>query len=151
MQAVVIEDRGPIGVNGVRIFSVRVPNDPYDDMVFEMPEDELAPAKNGVQKISEDEIIDYLKHGGLLQILRSDLSGDKNQPRVWLTRDSLGNVVHTYSAERGIVGGGTVPYSALYEYRVSAPKRDEVLAFLSTFGLSKQKAKQVVDSVGTAP
>jgi hypothetical protein len=79
------------------------------------------------------------------------MSGGKNQPRVWLTRDSLGNVVHTFVAERGILGGATVPPFALHDNRVFAPKRDEVLAYLATFGLSSEDARSVVDAIGTAP
>lgn len=150
MKGVVVEDRGPIGVNRRRLFSVRVPNDPYDEFLVEMAEDELAPATNGVQTISKAEVVDYLKNSGLIQILRMNPSEGKNEPRVWLTRDSLGNVVHTFSAERGIVGGGTIPFAAIYDYRISTAKRDEVLAFLMTFGLSKREANQLIEAIGTA-
>jgi hypothetical protein len=151
VHGVVIDDRGPIGANRVRIFRVRVPNDPYDEDVIEMPEDELALEKKSIESIPNDDVVNYLEHGGLIQILKANRSGGKNQPRVWLGRDSLGNVVHTFIAERGSVGGETIPFLALHDNRVFTPKRDEVLTFLSTFGLSKHDAKQVVKAVGTAP
>jgi hypothetical protein len=148
---VVIDDRGPIGANSVHIYRVRIPNDPYDDDVFEMPEDELAFADHTVESIPNSSVVDYLAHGGLVQILKSNTSGGKNQPRVWLTRDSIGNVIHTFTAERGTVGGATVPVSALHDNRVVAAKVNEVLSFLKTFGLSHDDARCVVNVIGTAP
>ena len=151
IRGVVVDDRGPIGANSVRIFRVRIPNDPYDEDVIEMPEDELALANRSVGSLSGNSIVDYLEHGGLVQILKANMSGGKNQPAVWLGRDSLGNVVHTFVADRGSVGGATVPFFALHDNRVFTPKLKEILTFLSTFGLSKRVAKQVVETVGTAP
>ncbi len=151
VHGVVIDDRGPIGANRVRIFRVRVPNDPYDEDVIEMPEDELALEHKRVESISDGDIVNYLGHGGLVQILKANMSGGKNQPRVWLGRDSLGNVVHTFIAERGSVGGATIPCSALHDNRVFTPRLDEVLSFLLTFGLSECDAKQVATAIGTAP
>lgn len=116
-----------------------------------MPEDELALEDNNIESISDGDIVNYLEHGGLVQILKANMSGGKNQPRVWLARDSLGNVVHTFIAERGSVGGATIPFFALHDNRVFTPKLDEVLSFLSTFGLSERDAKHVATAVGTAP
>ena len=151
VHGIVIDDRGPIGANCVRIFRVRVPNDPYDDGVIEMPEDELALEDKNIAPIPSADIVRYLENGGLVQILKTNMSGGRNQPRVWLSRDSLGNVVHTFIAERGRVGGSIIPFMALHDNRVFAPKLDEVLTFLSTFGLSEYDAKQVITGVGTAP
>ncbi len=121
IRGIVVDDRGPIGANKVRIFTMRVPNDPYEDDVFEMPEDELAPAKRNLEPIPRAQIIEYLENGGLVQMLNANMSGGKVQPCVWLGRDSLGNVVHTFSAERGIVGGARVPFAALHNNRIFAP------------------------------
>ncbi|NLS98266.1 MAG: hypothetical protein GXX96_39555 [Planctomycetaceae bacterium] len=151
IRGVVIEDRGPIGTNRVRIYRVLIPNDPYDDEFIEMPGDELVIAQDQVASIPESSAVEYLKHGGLLQILKANLSGGKTQPRVWLTRDRLGNVVHTFIAERGSLGGATVPFAALHNNRVFAPKRDEVLAFLATFNLSNEGVESIIDAVGIAP
>jgi hypothetical protein len=151
LQGVVIDDRGPIGAGGVHIFRIRVPNDPYEDDVFEAPEDALAPAKKQIGPIPRQQAVSYLEHGGLVQILKSSMSGGGNQPRVWLRRDTSGNVVHTFAGERGEVGGETAPVSALYGDRVFTPKLGDVLKFLSTFGLTESEAKRVVDKIGTAP
>ena len=151
IEGVVIDDRGPLGANNVRIYRVRIPNDPYDEDVIEMPADELALANTSVKAIPVDRIVDYLENGGLLQILKSNMSGGKNPPRVWLVRDSLGNVVHTFSAERGGVGGATVPFLALHDNRVFLEKVNETLTFLSTFGLSGRDAQNVIETIGTAP
>lgn len=149
IHGVVIDDRGPIGANRVRIFRIRVPNDPYDEDVFEMPEDELVLEDKSIESIPVADIVSYLKHGGLLQILKANMSGGRNQPRLWLAHDSLGHVVHTFIAERGKVGGATIPFSALHDNRVFEPKLGEVLTFLSTFGLSQRDAQEVVAAVGT--
>ncbi|NQT39840.1 MAG: hypothetical protein HQ581_20265 [Planctomycetes bacterium] len=151
IHGVVIDDRGPIGANSVHIFRVRIPNDPYDDDIFEMPEDELALAKKSDESIPVASIVDYLEHGGLVQILKSNMSGGKSQPRVWLGCDSLGNVVHTFIAERGSVGGSAVPFFVLHDNRILAAKLKEVMTFLSTFGLSKGDAQRVANAIGTAP
>ncbi len=151
IQGVVIDDRGPIGANRVRIFRVRIPNDPYDDEIFEMPEDELALADTSVEPIPHEKIVSYLENGGLVQILRSNMTGGKNQPRVWLSRDSLGNAIHTFIADRGRVGGATIPFSALRENRIFKPNLNDVLTFLSTFGLSQSDAEHVARTVGTSP
>jgi len=151
VHGIVIDDRGPIGANRVRIFRIRVPNDPYDEDVIEMPEDELALEDNITESISEGDVVNYLEHGGLVQILKANMSGGRNQPRVWLGRDSLGNVVHTFTSERGSVGGATIPFFVLHDNRVFEPKLQEVLSFLTTFGLSETDAKHVAMAVGTAP
>ena len=151
IHGVVVDERGPIGANNVHIYRVRIPNDPYDDDVIEMPEDELAFADKTVESIPNSSVLDYLKHGGLVQILKANAAGGRNQPRVWLTRDRIGNPVHTFTAERGIVGGATIPFFALHDNHVFAAKFNEVLCFLTTFGLSDDDARCVIDAIGIAP
>lgn len=151
ISGVVLDDRGPIGVNGIHIYRIRVANSPYEDEVFEMPEDELILGPEQKPQIPSDAIINYLQQGGLLQILRSNLSGGKDQPRVWLSRDTLGNVVHTFLENHSNIGGATVPFYALHNNRIFTPKLDEVTKFLITFGLSERDAKRVTDVVGTDP
>ncbi len=41
VQGEIVEDRGPIGAQGRRLFQVRIARDPYEAEVFEMPEDEI--------------------------------------------------------------------------------------------------------------
>jgi hypothetical protein len=37
----VVEDRGPIGVRGRRLYAVRLHPDPWNELTIEMPEEEL--------------------------------------------------------------------------------------------------------------
>ena len=85
-------------------------------MSVEISEEEVEPANGAeIPSLEKNEIIDYLKHGGLIAMLRSNLAGGKNQPRVWLCRDTLGNVTHTFAEDRGLLGGGLVPFGALQD------------------------------------
>ena len=144
-----VDDRGPIGANGVHIYQIRVATPPYNDEVFEMPEDEIDVERDQDVTISNDAIVKYLQHGGLLQILRANLSGGTHQPRVWLSRDTLGNVVHTFVS--GNIGGASVPLNALHNNHIFTPKLNEVVQFLAAFGLSDRDAKRVTQTVGTNP
>lgn len=154
LTGVVVEDRGPLGVHGRRLYQVDLPMDPDEPMTVELPEDEMElipPGTDDKQPLDKQKVTDYLIYGGLVSILQSNLSGGKNQPRAWLCRDQLGNVTHTFIPERGIVGGQLVPFFALHEDKVFAPKLDSVLSFLQGFGLNRQEAEKVVSEVGTAP
>jgi hypothetical protein len=154
LTGVIVEDRGAIGAQGRRLFQVDIPMDPFEPMSVELPEDEIESIPPGVESnrpMDKQKITDYLINGGLISILRSNLSGGKNQPRVWLSLDQLGNVTHTFIAERGVVGGKLVPVSALHEDKIFAPKLDSVLSFVQSFGLDRQEAEKVVSAVGTAP
>ena len=152
---VVTEDRGLLGVQGIRLYRIRVPMDPYEPENFTVPENELEPVAKGDpmdRAPMKEEIIDYLKNGGLVSILMANSSGGRNQPRVWLCRDQLGNLTHTFSQDNGIVGGEVVPFWVLWENdRIFLPKKDQVIAFLSSFGLAPEEAEGVVESVGTVP
>jgi hypothetical protein len=144
--AQVIEDRGPLGVNGRRIYRIRLGEESGESIAFEVPEDDLAPVH-----ADKDVIIEYLKRGGLIAILQSNLVGGRDQPRAWLAFDPQGRLIHTLSRERGLIGGATVPFFALQEYHIFTPKSGEVNDFLTSFGLSRTEAEDVVRSVGTAP
>jgi hypothetical protein len=144
--AQVIEDRGPLGVNRRRIFRIRLDRDPDEPFAFELPEDDLEAAR-----LEKGAILQYLKQGGLIAILRANLGGGANQPRVWLTLDSRGRVTHTFIADRGIIGPASVPFFALLEDRVFAAKEDKVLDLLTSLGLTRAEAEDVIRSVGTAP
>lgn len=144
--AQIIEDRGPLGVGGQRIYRLRFGQD--EEMIaFEASEDNLEPAP----KPDQSAVADYFKRGGLVAILQSNLSGGRNQPHVWLTFDSDGTITHTFDQDLGLIGGETVPFFALLEYSVFKPKSREVIDFLRGFGLDQAQAEEVVDAVGTAP
>ncbi len=154
LTGVIVEDRGAIGAHGRRLFQVDFPMDPFDPMSMELSEDEMEAIPPGTEvtpSIDKQRIIDYLVNGGLISILRSNLSGGKNQPRTWLCLDQLGNVTHTFVPERGVMGGQVVPFWAVYDGKVFTPKRDSVLTFIESFGLNRQEAEKIISEVGTAP
>ena len=151
VRAIVVGDRGPIGANKNRILQIRVPDAPYEDEVFEMSEDQLTVIDQETSRgspIRVDESREYFANGGLVQILRAAAEG---RTAAWLCRNSLGNLTHTFSPDRGIVGGAIIPTNALHGHYIFRPKRDEVLDYLSTFGLSRTDAEQVIRSVGLVP
>lgn len=151
---VIVEDRGALGVHGQHLYQVLVPMDPFEPTTYELPEEEIERAEATAERVEAlDPIrsLAYLKNGGLIAILRSNISGGRDQPRAWLRLDSLGNVTHTFIEERGQIGGKTVPSRAVYEDHVFTPKLDEVLAFLRGFGLDENQASDVISSVGTSP
>jgi hypothetical protein len=93
----------------------------------------------------------YFREGGLVAILQSNLAGGREQPRVWLSFTARGDLVHTFAAERGVVGGSAVPPLALFDRKVFTPKQEEVREFLMSFGLTRPEAEDVIRAVGTAP
>jgi hypothetical protein len=79
--AQVAEARGPLGVNRRHLYRILVPSESGEPDSFEMPDDELAAAGPP----DKTAIIRYLKEGGLVEMLRSNLNGGRHQPKVWLT------------------------------------------------------------------
>lgn len=144
--AQIVEDRGPIGVNRRRLYRVQIGDEQSEVVTFEVPEDELESVEADRAKV-----IEYLKSGGLVNILRSNLGGGREQPKVWLAFDSHGNLTHTFVAERGFIGGSTVPFFALQGNQIFEPKAQEVVAFLSGFGLAPAEAEDVIRAVGVFP
>ena len=154
LTGVIVEDRGAIGAQGRRLFQVSIPMDPFEPMMVELPEEEMeaAAAGNGAAlPLNKQQIIAYLANGGLISILRSNLAGGKNQPQAWLCHDQLGNVTHTFLAERGVIGGQLVPLGAVHDDKIFTPKKDSVRSFVESLGLKPHDAEKVVADVGTAP
>jgi hypothetical protein len=143
--AQVLEDRGRIGVEGTRFYRIRL-QDSDEDAAFEAREQDLEPA------VLPDKaaVLRYLRDGGLVAILSANLAGGRHQPRAWFTFGPEGGVVHTFSADRGLIGGATVPFFALHDGKVFAAKQKEVRTFLATFGLTPDEAEGVLRAVGTA-
>ena len=147
VMAQVIETRGPLGRNHRHIYRIAIARDADEPDAFEMPEDEL----ERVSPPDKDSVIKYLSEGGLVEILRSNLGGSKDEPKAWLTYTPRGRVTHTFVPERGMLGGATVPFFALHERKVFAGKKDQVTSFLASFGLDCAEAEQVIAAVGTGP
>jgi hypothetical protein len=144
--AQIIEDRGPLGANRLRLYRIRLDQELNEPIEFEMPEDEM-------EKAVPDRaaILRYLKEGGLVDILQLGEQGGKNPQRVWLTFSPRGEVSYTFTAERGLIGrGDTVPSRALLGDRIFLPKKEAILDFLSSFDLSREEAEEVVEAVAAA-
>jgi hypothetical protein len=153
LTGVIVEDRGAIGAQGRHLFQVNIPMEPFEPMMLELPEDELEAADrtDGAVPIDKDKITDYLTNGGLVSILRSNLSGGRYQTRAWLCLDNLGNVTHTFVPERGMIGGELVPWGAVHDDKIFRPTRDSVLSLIQSFGLTRDEAEKIVSKIGTAP
>jgi len=145
--AQVIEDRGRLGINGRRLYRIHLNRTSEDSTAFVVPEDDLEAA------IVPDRaaVVRFLKEGGLLAILRSNLAGGRAQPRAWLTTDPQGGIAHTYFAREGLIGGAAVPSLALHEGKIFAANREEVIDFLRHFGMSRPEAEDLIRTIGTAP
>lgn len=145
--AQVVEVRGPLGIDRRRLYRIRVTRDNEEVDSFEMPEDEMEAASPP----DREAIINYLKEGGLVTILRANLGGGREHPKVWLTYTPRGGVTHTFVAERGVVGGAPIPFFALHEGKVFTGKEEEVAAFLMSFGIGRADAQAILAAVGSAP
>ncbi len=151
---VISEDRGLIGVKGEQLYQILVSADPFEPSVYELPESEIEPLQESADTLiamDSAKVIDYLKNGGLISILRSNNPGGGNQPRVWLRLDNLGNATYTNIKERGYLGGETVPFMTVRNDRVLSARRDEVSALLRSFGLDPGQVGEVLASVGIFP
>ena len=144
--AQIVEDRGQIGVNRRRLYRILIGDRSGESTSFEMPEADLAavhPDRSGV--------IEDLKGGGLIRMLRSNLGGGRGQPKAWIAYDSDGGWIEDMIGEKEYLGGVAVPFFALHGNRIFTPMKEDVSRFLSNLGLSRAEAEDVVRSVGTAP
>jgi len=149
----VVEDRGAVGIRGRRLYRIEIPQEPHDPLMLVVPEEELIPLTEedlAPTVLDKDKILKYLRYG-LCSILSENLEGGKYQPRIWLLLNSLGNITYTLRPELGVLGGAIPPSGAVRGSKIFRPKKDEVLAFLASFGLDPQEAKTLVSQVGTAP
>lgn len=145
--AQVIEERGPIGVKGRHLYRIRFDLEETEPNCFELSEHDLQKASPP----DKETIVKFLKEGGLVDILRCNLGGGPERPRVWLTYKPRGGITHTLIPQRGVIGGAVVPFFALHEYKVFVGKQDQVAEFLESFGLTRAEAQDVIASIGTAP
>src|SRR5258707_8660420 len=124
--AQIIAEDGLLGFKGRHMYRVRLDLTWAEPDIFEIPEDEL----NAVPPPDKVAIMKFLKEGGLVAILESNLIRGENQPKVWLSFTRRGDLTHTLSAQRGVVGGAAVPYFAVIEDKVYTAKQEQVLNFL---------------------
>ncbi len=141
----IIEDRGPLGVGRRHLYRIRTEPSSGEANAFELRGIDLQLV------LSREAIISFLKQGGLVKILKSNTGGGKRQPRVWLIPTREGGVSYTFDVARNGIGGATIPFFALHEGRVFEPEADSAVEFLSSFGLDRAAAMDVIRAVGTSP
>ena len=153
LRGTIVEVRGLPSYDGRRRYVVGIDSDPFEPDFRTVTEDELELDLTPPAPLEKPEILRFLKNGGLIMILMTNPSPDgPKYPRVWLCRDQLGNVIYTFAAERGQVGGALVPFAAFWDSaHIRAEKRDEVAAYLLTFGLTPEEAEDVIRAVGVSP
>lgn len=152
VRALILEDRGNVGRGGRRLFTVEIPADPAEPMTFELAADDMEPTERDEAELDREKAVQYLSRGGLVSMLRAGLSaGERQQPRVWLRYDTLGNVTHTFHERHGQMGGTTIPPVPIDHERIPRSKLGEIREFLGGFGLSKGEIEKVIRAVGTEP
>jgi hypothetical protein len=146
--AQIIDYEKPLFVRGRHIYRISLVRDSTEPDVFMVPEDEM-------EKAVPDKaaILQYLKQGGLVDLLQTNLRDGKDPPRVWLTYTPRGQLTHTLNAGLEAAGKGTpAPFFAVLKNKVYAPDREKVVEYLMTaFSLTRAEAEDVVQAVGTAP
>jgi hypothetical protein len=154
VDGVIVEDRGPFGVGGRRLYYVEIPIDPDEPMHSMFQEEEIEPDNRPPltpASIDKAKVIEYLKNGALISILITNTPGGRNQPRVWIRPDTLGNLTHTFAPDRGVLGGAQVPFATMnLNTKVFLDKKEEVIGFLGSFGLTREEAEEVIRAFGTA-
>ena len=150
MRGTIIEDRGVIGQSGVRTYRVEVPYDPYNLELKLYREDTLVKAPPAPPPPTPEEVVDYLIHGGLREILHTNLTPGEPAPGVWLKRHSYG-IAYSLRGEAGDLGGMGAPFLALSGKKIAADKIADVRAFIMrSFELTPEQADKVIAGVGTA-
>jgi hypothetical protein len=143
----IMEDRGPIGVNGRRLYRISMPREPQEPEDHVKAEEELRPDSLSRGALAKSEIVEFLTGGALLEILLAN-APDR---RVWLCRGSSGSVAYTFSGNRGQIGGLIIPESTIrLGLWIDERKKNDVAAFLLGFGLSPDEAMDVIRAVGVS-
>lgn len=142
--AQIIEDRGRLGVNQRKLFRIRIDEGPSKSTPFEMPSDDLGP-----EVLRKAEILDYLP-GNLIEILKN-ADGGRSPTRAWFKLGQDGKISHTFDGSHGLIGGAVIPIHAVEQGRVFSARREQVIEFLASFGLTRAEASEIVAAVGTTP
>lgn len=147
----VVAARGRLARNGKQLYDVEIYDDPFlETRILGRGEDEITSIPPGVDPEpmpDKSKAIEYLKYG-LVGMLRVNCQLVDDQPRAWLRPDVRGNVIYTLRASRGKVGGAPIPFQAVRDRKIVTEKRDQVVAFLQTFGLDRAEAEEIVAFVG---
>lgn len=146
--AEIVEDLGPLGVHGARLFHIEIPSDSSDPIRMQVSEEELKEHSPEPQ-IGTNEIVQFLIDGGLVRMLK--YGSALTPPRMWIYRNNAGRVSSSVSARRGEIGGAEVPVISLNHGRVNLAKNAAVARFVRSFGLTVEEAHEVLRRVGTYP
>src|SRR5262249_42968066 len=140
-----------VGYNGPRWYTVQITMDPDEPQPWTVEEAKMEPDTISRVPLEQLEIIEFLKES-LWGILLWNPSTEREDPVVWLSRGSTGQITYTFSPRRGLIGGRLVPEYALGRgHQIDARKKDEVAEFLLGFGLTPEEAEDVIQAVGVAP
>jgi hypothetical protein len=146
--AQIIQSDKPLFVRGYHLYRVRLEQAYTEAAEFTATDEDM-------EKAVPDKaaIVQYLKQGGLADILQTNLRDGEAPPRVWLTFTPGGELTHTLNPGLKAAGKGTpAPYFAVLKNKVYAPDRAKVVEYLKTsFGLTQEESEDVVQAVGTAP
>lgn len=143
---VIAEDRGRVG-GGSYSYRVLVPDEPYEPVITLCSAEALELDRIGDEPITKADMIDYFNRGAFLWMIRKAQDQPGFEPRVWLCRDVLGGMTFTFNPERGMVGGVPVPSGLLDPYRrLRKERKEDVLKFLTGFGLTGEEARAVLEA-----
>jgi len=94
-------------------------------------------------------LVDYFANGALLNILGT--SSGPHPPLVWVTAQPDGSFRYGFTQDPNSVGGQSAPFGTVHEEKIFLPKKEQVIEYLQTFGLSKADAELVALRIGTEP
>lgn len=151
IEGTVFEDCGPLARDNSHIYGIVLHHDPYEDTITQLPENHIVMAGEEVpplEPITNAEAFDYLL--GTFQIMLYAGYDEHRYARVWLKRgySHNGMLTHTYFPERGMLGGGGVPYDVLWNNKLKQTRLDEVRTFLKTFELTDEQVETIITKIG---
>jgi hypothetical protein len=142
---VIAEDHGVVGGKRRHLYKVLIPDEPHEPLITVRSADTLEPDRVGDEPITKADVIEYFKRGAFRWMMNQAQDQPGFEPRVWLCRDVLGGMTFTFNPERGMVGGVPVPAGLVDPYgRLRKERREDVLQFLTGFGLTGEEARAVL-------
>ena len=147
---IVVEITAPILPGKKRLIRVSVPNDPYEEETYPITIDDISAVGDEIptpEAITNAEAFDYIQNS-LLSIIYAGYD-EHRYARVWLKREhGNGFLTHTYVPDRGMLGGGGVPYDVLWNNKLKQSRLDEVRTFLKSFQLAHEQVESIIHKIG---
>lgn len=142
---VIAEDSGVVGWERRHYYKVMIPQDPDEPAVTFRTPAEMELDRIGDDPITKADVIDYFNRGAYLWMIRKAQDYPGIEPSVWICRDVLGGMTFTFNPKFGMVGGVPVPSDVLDPRgRLRKDRREDVLKFLTGFGLTDDEARDVL-------